>query len=163
MTNILYHNNGDGTSPTCRARPELPTSRAKGSESRLPTTTATASRTSLSRTIRCSRFLFHNNGNGTFSEVGLLAGVGFNEDGKTFAGMGVDFADYDNDGHPDLVVTDLSNERYMLFRNNGDGSFRDVTNATGSGARRCRSQGGARVCSTTTTTAGRISSSRRDT
>ena len=37
-------------------------------------------------------FLFHNNGNGTFEEVGLLAGVGFTEDGKTFAGMGVDFA-----------------------------------------------------------------------
>ena len=66
--------------------------------------------------VQC--FLFHNNGNGTFTEVGLLAGVGFNEDGKTFAGMGVDFADYDNDGRPDIVVTDLSNERYMLFRQN---------------------------------------------
>ena len=78
-------------------------------------------------------FLFHNNRNGTFTEVGLLAGVGFNEDGKTFAGMGVDFADYDNDGRPDIFVTDLSNERYLLFRNNGDGSFRDVTNASGVG------------------------------
>ena len=47
--------------------------------------------------------------------------------------MGVDFADYDNDGRPDIVVTDLSNERYMLFRNNGDGTFRDVTNASGLG------------------------------
>ena len=45
-----------------------------------------------------------------------MAGVGFNEDGKTFAGMGVDFADYDNDGRPDIFVTDLSNERYRLFR-----------------------------------------------
>ena len=78
-------------------------------------------------------FLFHNNGNGSFSEAGLLAGVGFNEDGKTFAGMGVDFADYDNDSHPDVVVTDLSNERYKLFRQNGDGSFRDVTSASGVG------------------------------
>src|SRR5206468_10543183 len=78
-------------------------------------------------------FLFHNGGNGTFSEVGLLVGVGFNEDGKTFAGMGADFADYDNDGRPDIVVTDLSNERYMLFRNNGDGTFRDVTNQSGVG------------------------------
>ena len=47
--------------------------------------------------------------------------------------MGVDFADYDNDGRPDIVVTDLSNERYMLFRQNADGSFRDVTNSTGVG------------------------------
>jgi len=66
--------------------------------------------------------------------VGLLAGVGFNEDGKTFAGMGVDFADYDNDGRPDIVVTDLSNERYRLFRQNEDGSFRDMTNLSGVGA-----------------------------
>src|SRR5439155_181413 len=77
--------------------------------------------------------LYHNNGNGTFTETGLLAGVGYNEDGKTFAGMGTDFSDYDNDGHPDIVVTDLSNERYMLFRNNGDGTFRDVTNRSGLG------------------------------
>ena len=82
--------------------------------------------------VQC--FLFHNNGNGTFTEVGLLAGVGFNEDGKTFAGMGVDFADYDNDGRPDIIVTDLSNERYRLFRQNDDGSFRDATNMSGVGA-----------------------------
>jgi enediyne biosynthesis protein E4 len=78
-------------------------------------------------------FLFRNKGDGTFEEVGLLAGVGFNEDGKTFAGMGVDFADYDNDGQPDVFVTDLSNERYRLFRHNGDGTFRDVTNTSGVG------------------------------
>jgi hypothetical protein len=47
--------------------------------------------------------------------------------------MGVDFSDYDNDGRPDVFVTDLSNERYRLFRHGGDGSFRDVTNATGVG------------------------------
>jgi hypothetical protein len=47
--------------------------------------------------------------------------------------MGVDFADYDNDGRPDVFVTDLSNERYRLFRHNGDGTFRDVTNASGIG------------------------------
>jgi len=81
--------------------------------------------------VQC--FLYHNNGNGTFSEVGLLAGVGYNEDGKTFAGMGIDFSDYDNDGKPDIVVTDLSNERYMLFHNDGNGSFRDITNASGVG------------------------------
>jgi len=79
-------------------------------------------------------FLFHNGGNGTFAETALLAGVGFNEDGKTFAGMGVDFADYDNDGRPDVVVTDLSNERYRLFHQGADGSFQDVTHASGLGA-----------------------------
>ena len=78
-------------------------------------------------------FLFRNSGDGTFTEEGLLAGVALNEDGKTFAGMGVDFSDYDNDGRPDVFVTDLSNERYRLFRHNGDGSFRDATNASGVG------------------------------
>ena len=81
--------------------------------------------------VQC--FLYRNNRDGTFTEVGLLAGVGFNEDGKTFAGMGVDFADYDNDGHADIIVTDLSNERYRLFRQSADGSFRDATNVTGVG------------------------------
>jgi hypothetical protein len=74
-----------------------------------------------------------NNHNGTFTDVSLTAGVGFNEDGKTFAGMGVDFADYDNDGRPDIVATDLSDQRYLIYRNNGDGSFTDATSASGVG------------------------------
>ena len=47
--------------------------------------------------------------------------------------MGVDFADYDNDSRPDLIVTDLSNERYRLFQQNADHSFRDVTDTSGVG------------------------------
>ena len=153
-----------GPSPTSPRRRVSPAPAARGSASRSPTTTTTASRTSTWPTIRFSRFLFRNNGDGTFAEDGLLAGVGFNEDGKTFAGMGVDFADYDNDGRPDVIVTDLSNERYRLFRQNGDGSFRDATNSSGVGARHPRrSPAGARASSTTTTTAGRTSSSPRDT
>ncbi len=81
--------------------------------------------------VQC--FLYRNNHDGTFSDVALTAGVGFNEDGKTFAGMGVDFADYDNDGRPDIIVTDLSDQRYMLYRNNGDGTFTDVTDQSGVG------------------------------
>ncbi|MEQ1472269.1 MAG: CRTAC1 family protein [Candidatus Acidiferrum sp.] len=68
-------------------------------------------------------FLYHNKGDGTFDEVGLVSEVAVDIDGRTYAGMGVDFADYDNDGWPDLVVTDLANQRYALYRNNGDGSF----------------------------------------
>lgn len=68
-------------------------------------------------------FLYHNKGDGTFEEVGLAAGVAVDGDGRTFAGMGVDLADYNNDGWPDLVVTDLANQRYALYQNNGDGSF----------------------------------------
>ena len=76
-------------------------------------------------------FLFHNKGNGTFEEVGLAAEVALDGDGRTFAGMGVDFADYNNDGLPDLVVDDLANQMYALYLNNGDGTFNYATYATG--------------------------------
>ena len=68
-------------------------------------------------------FLYHNRGNGSFEETGLMAGVAVDGNGKTYAGMGVDFADYNNDGLPDLIVTDLANQQYALYQNNGDGSF----------------------------------------
>lgn len=68
-------------------------------------------------------FLFHNRGNGTFEEVGLVSGVAVDGDGRTFAGMGTDFADYDNDGWPDLFVDDLANQKYALYRNDRDGTF----------------------------------------
>ena len=68
-------------------------------------------------------FLYRNRGDGTFEEVGLPAGVAVDGDGRTYAGMGVDFADYNNDGLPDIVVTDLANQNYALYENNGDGTF----------------------------------------
>jgi hypothetical protein len=68
-------------------------------------------------------FLYHNKGNGTFEEVGLNAGMAADGDGHTYAGMGIDFADYNNDGSPDLIITDLAAQVYALYRNNGDGSF----------------------------------------
>ncbi len=68
-------------------------------------------------------FLYRNKGGGTFEEVGLPAEVAVDGDGRTYAGMGIDFQDYDNDGFPDLVITDLANQRYALYKNNGDGSF----------------------------------------
>ncbi|MGA8939711.1 MAG: CRTAC1 family protein [Acidobacteriaceae bacterium] len=76
-------------------------------------------------------FLYHNKGNGTFEEVGLNAGVAANEDGKTFAGMGIAFQDYDNDGWPDLLMTDLAHEHYALYHNNRDGTFANATYSSG--------------------------------
>ena len=69
-------------------------------------------------------FLYHNKHDGTFEEVALQAGVAVDSEGHTYAGMGVDFADYNNDGLPDLVVTDLASQIYALYRNNGDGTFK---------------------------------------
>jgi hypothetical protein len=68
-------------------------------------------------------FLYRSKGDGTFEEVGLAAGLAADGEGRTYAGMGVDFADYNNDGLPDVVITDLANQMYALYRNNGDGSF----------------------------------------
>ncbi|MBI3651268.1 MAG: CRTAC1 family protein [Acidobacteria bacterium] len=77
--------------------------------------------------------LYRNNGDGTFEDVALPAGIGYDENGKTFAGMGIDAADYDEDGHIDIFITALSNETYPLYNNNGDGTFTYVTNTTGIG------------------------------
>jgi enediyne biosynthesis protein E4 len=80
-----------------------------------------------------AEFLYHNKGDGTFEDVGLASQVAVDIDGRTYAGMGVDFADYNNDGWPDLVVTDLANQRYALYENARDGSFNYVTPTTGIG------------------------------
>jgi len=64
----------------------------------------------------------------------LESAVAVNSDGQTFAGMGVDFADYDNDGWPDIVVTDLANQRYAVYHNNRDGTFDYASNSNGIGA-----------------------------
>jgi enediyne biosynthesis protein E4 len=64
--------------------------------------------------------LFRNNHDGTFSDVALQVGIGFNVNGQSFAGMGTDFADYNNDGKPDIFINALSLQGYALFRNAGD-------------------------------------------
>ena len=79
-------------------------------------------------------FLFHNKGDGTFEEVGVVSGVGLDGSGATFAGMGVDFEDYNNDGWPDVIITDLANQKYALYKNAGDGTFDYSTLTTGLGA-----------------------------
>jgi enediyne biosynthesis protein E4 len=80
-----------------------------------------------------AEFLYHNKGDGTFEEVGLASQVAVDIDGRTYAGMGVDFADYNNDGLPDIVVTNLANQRYALYQNAGDGSFTYATSSSGLG------------------------------
>jgi hypothetical protein len=78
-------------------------------------------------------FLYHNKGDGTFEEVGLVSEIAVDGDGHTYAGMGIDLADYDNDGLPDLFITDLANQKYALYRNGGDGSFSYDSNISGIG------------------------------
>jgi len=69
--------------------------------------------------------LYHNNSGKSFTESALSAGVAYSADGREQAGMGVDFGDYDNDGRPDLVKTNFSDDTNNLYHNAGDGTFED--------------------------------------
>lgn len=77
--------------------------------------------------------LYHNKGDGKFEDIAVMSGAAYDEDGKTFAGMGIDCGDYDNDGFMDVFITTLSNEKYALYRNNGDLSFTYATNTSSVG------------------------------
>ncbi len=77
--------------------------------------------------------LYHNNRDGTFTDVAVMAGVAFNEDGREQAGMGTTVADYNGDGRLDLFKTNFSDDTPTLYRNDGDGVFSDVTYNAGLG------------------------------
>jgi len=78
--------------------------------------------------------LYHNNHDGTFTDVGILSGVAYNADGREQAGMGSTVADYDGDGNLDLFRTNFSDDTSTLYHNNGDGTFTDVTYFVGLGS-----------------------------
>jgi hypothetical protein len=78
-------------------------------------------------------FLYTNDGTGTFSDDGFLAGVSYNEDGRTEAGMGTDWGDFDGDGLLDIIVTNLTLETNTLYRNLGEGLFADESFMAGVG------------------------------
>src|SRR5580658_4730006 len=77
--------------------------------------------------------LYHNNRNGTFTELGSLAGVAYNEDGREQSCMGTDAADYDGDGFLDIVKTNFEQDTATLYHNHKDGTFDDVTFHAGLG------------------------------
>lgn len=79
--------------------------------------------------------LWENDGKGKFTEVGIQRGIAFSFDGRRNGNMGIDAADYDNNGSMDLYTTTFSNEFPVLYRNDGAGSFSDVTLATGAGGK----------------------------
>jgi len=78
-------------------------------------------------------FLFANRGRGAFEEIGVLAGVAYNSFGNARSGMGVDAADYDQDGGVDLFVANIDREMYSLYHNNKNETFDDVAISTGIG------------------------------
>ncbi len=76
-------------------------------------------------------FLYRNNGDGTFTEVGAWSGAGLNGNGVAQAGMGVDAADFDGDGRPDILLTTFAKDSATLYHNEGDLLFRDISAAIG--------------------------------
>ncbi|MYC75744.1 CRTAC1 family protein [Candidatus Poribacteria bacterium] len=73
---------------------------------------------------------YHNNGNGTFEEVGFMVGVALSEDGVAENGMGTAFGDWNNDGWFDLTVTNYAQQTNTLYHNDADGFFTDTTATT---------------------------------
>jgi enediyne biosynthesis protein E4 len=122
-TNILYRNRGDGTFEDV----SRPSGVASKNGRALGVAFADYDDDGFADIFVANdgmeQFLFHNNGNGTFTERALEAGVALTDDGKRISGMGVDFRDYDNDGRPDIVVTDLAHQDYALYHNDGRGLF----------------------------------------
>jgi len=78
-------------------------------------------------------FLFLNQGNGAFKEIGMDAGVAYSADGAARSGMGVDAADYNNDGYQDLFVSNFTRERFSIYRNRGNLTFSDEAGASSIG------------------------------
>ena len=78
-------------------------------------------------------FLFLNRGRGKFEEIGLSSGVAFSQEGRARSGMGVDSADFDQDGWQDLFVTNVDQEMYSIYRNRKDETFDDMAGPTGIG------------------------------
>ena len=80
-----------------------------------------------------ANFLFLNKKNGRFEEIGLDSGVAYSQDGRERSGMGVDSADFDQDGWQDLFVTNVDQEMYSIYRNNHDLTFEDKAGPMGLG------------------------------
>jgi hypothetical protein len=76
-------------------------------------------------------FLYHNQGNNRFDEVGFETGVALPEHGNLISGMGTDFRDLNNDGFPDIAIAALQNETFPIYLNNGKGAFNEITARSG--------------------------------
>ncbi len=134
LASTLYRNRGDGTFEDVTARAGLAGFAGRGMSVAFADYDQDGRPDVFVTNDNMPNFLFHNLGNGTFEEVGLLSGTALRDDGKSVASMGAEFKDYDNDGLPDLFVTALASETFPLFRNLGKGSFVDATHQSRLGA-----------------------------
>lgn len=133
-SNLLYHNRGDGTFEDVTVKAHI--DQTNGHYAFSVSTIDYDDDGWPDIYIACDStpsILYHNNRDGTFTDVAVTSGSAFNEDGREQAGMGTTIADYDGDGRPDIFKTNFSDDTSTLYRNNGDGTFLDVTFHAGLG------------------------------
>jgi hypothetical protein len=129
--NILYRNNGDGTFTDVSKQSHISEYVGKGMGISFADYDNDGFTDVFISNDTFQNYLLHNNGDGTFTEVGLPAGVAYTGSGNAVAGMGTDFRDLDNDGRPDIFQTAMFGEGFPLYRNMGGGQFQDVTGPSG--------------------------------
>jgi hypothetical protein len=133
--NILYHNNGDGTFTDVSKQAGILKPGPRYSITAVSYDFDNDGWPDIYVAVDSEpSILFHNNHDGTFTDVAVMAGCAYNEDGQEQAGMGVGVGDYDCDGWLDIFKTNFSDDTADLYHNNGDGTFTDVTFVAGVGA-----------------------------
>jgi len=126
MPSWLFHNNGDGTFTDVSQESGIAASLGKAWGVVASDIDNDGNLDLFVANDTVANFLFRNNGNGKFKEIGLEAGVAYSSDGRPRSGMGVDSADYDQDGRVDLFVANVDHEMYSLYHNNYGVTFDDV-------------------------------------
>jgi len=132
-TSVLYHNNGDGKFTDVSQKAGISSKKGRALGVAFADYDGDGFTDIFVANDGMQQYLYHNNGNGTFTERGLEAGAALSEDGRRLSGMGVVFQDYDNDGWPDVIVTELPRELYGVYHNDGNGTFSYGSLATGLG------------------------------
>jgi len=131
LPNSLFHNNGDGTFTDVSAKSGIRKVIGKGMGIGLADYDGDGFVDLFVANDTEPNYLFHNKGDGTFEEIGFLAGVAYPEAGRALSGMGADAKDVDDDGKPDIFHTALSSETMPLFRNQGNNTFLELTARAG--------------------------------
>lgn len=129
--NVLYRNNGDGTFADVSQQSHISQFVGKGMGVSFADYDNDGFTDVFISNDTFQNYLLHNNRDGTFSEVGVMAGVAYNGFGNAVAGMGTDFRDLDQDGKPDILETAMFGEGFPIFRNLGEGQFQDATGSSG--------------------------------
>ena len=122
-THLVYHNNGDGTFTDVSKKCGIGAVPSKGLGIAINDFDRDGWPDVMVANDSYPQQLFRNNRDGTFTEVATSLGLAYDDDGKTFAGMGIDCADYDNDGWPDVFIDALTTQRYALFQNQKGRAF----------------------------------------